>query len=252
LLDVETTGLNTNSAEVIELGMVKFAYMADGQIAQVTETFSCLNEPNDPIPPEITAITQITNEMVAGHRIDPAAVAAFIRDANVIIAHNANFDRRFAERYWPDFTHKPWACSVTEIDWRAHGFEGSRLSYLLMGAGYFHQAHRAVDDCHALLEILSMPLGTTGQPALGALLDRARRKTVRIWAEGAPFELKDHLRSRGYRWNDGSNGRPRSWYIEIDEAFSDSELLHLKEEVYRREIELYLQRLNATARYSGR
>src|SRR5438093_469833 len=36
--------------------------------------------------------------------------------------------------------NKPWACSVSEIQWRAHGFEGSKLSYLLMGAGFFHKA----------------------------------------------------------------------------------------------------------------
>jgi hypothetical protein len=47
-----------------------------------------------------------------------------------------------------------------------HGFEGSRLSYLLNGAGFFHQAHRAVDYCHALLEILAFELPTTGTSAL--------------------------------------------------------------------------------------
>lgn len=35
--------------------------------------------------------------MVLGRRIDPEAVAAFVADARIIIAHNANFDRRFAE-----------------------------------------------------------------------------------------------------------------------------------------------------------
>ncbi len=37
--------------------------------------------------------------MVAGKRIDAAVVSTFVTDAN-IIAHNANFDRKFAERYW--------------------------------------------------------------------------------------------------------------------------------------------------------
>lgn len=39
---------------------------------------------------------------------------------------------------------------MSEIDWRKHGFTGSQLGYLLNGAGYFHHAHRAVDDCHLL------------------------------------------------------------------------------------------------------
>jgi hypothetical protein len=33
---------------------------------------------------------------------------------------------------------------------------------------------------------------------LGLLLETARRKTVRVWAEQSPFELKDSLKRRGY------------------------------------------------------
>jgi DNA polymerase-3 subunit epsilon len=134
--------------------MVKFDYAPDGRIICVKDTFSAFNEPSAPIPPEITAMTGITDDMVAGHRIDEAAVNAFVDGAVVTIAHNSGFDRKFSERYWPVFETKAWACSATEIDWRQHGFAGAQLGYLLNGAGFFHQAHRAVDDCHALLEIL--------------------------------------------------------------------------------------------------
>ncbi|MDA9522580.1 DNA polymerase III subunit epsilon, partial [Bradyrhizobium sp. CCBAU 11434] len=152
LLDTETTGLDHRKDEIIELGMVKFDYTPDGRIVGVRDTFAAFNEPSAPIPPEITAITGITDEMVAGQRIDDAAVSAFVDDAVITIAHNSGFDRKFAERYWPVFEHKAWGCSATEIDWREHGFAGAQLGYLLNGTGFFHQAHRAVDDCHALLE----------------------------------------------------------------------------------------------------
>jgi DNA polymerase-3 subunit epsilon len=65
-----------------------------------------------------------------------------------------------------------------------------------MGAGLFHTAHHAVDDCRALLEVLAMTLAQTEQSASASLLDRARRNTVRIWAEGFPDDLKDELRKR--------------------------------------------------------
>ena len=252
LFDVETTGLDAKTDEVIELGMVKFAYCPDGRVAHVIDTFGSLNEPANPIPAEITTLTGITNEMVAGKRIDNDAVSTFASDANIVIAHNANFDRKFAERYWPEFEHKHWGCSATEIDWRAHGFEGSRLGYLLMGAGLFHTAHRAADDCRALLEVLAMTLARTKQPALGSLLDRARRNTVRIWAEGAPYDLKDELKKRKYRWNDGSDGRPRSWHIEIDEDSLDAEMRFLRQEIYRRGVELFMQSATALTRFSDR
>jgi DNA polymerase III subunit epsilon len=197
LLDTETTGLDHSKDEIIELGMVKFDYLPDGRIARVRDTFSAFNEPSIPIPVEITALTGITDDLVAGHRADEAAVTAFVDDAVIIIAHNSGFDRKFAERYWPIFQREAWGCSATEVEWRKHGVEGSPLGYLLNGAGFFHQAHRAVDDCHALLEILAYELPTAGAPALAVLLEQARKKTVRVWAEHSPFDLKDALKRRG-------------------------------------------------------
>lgn len=252
ILDVETTGLDQQRDEVIELGMVKFDYHPQGHIAGVRDIFTAFNEPSVPIPPEVTALTGITDEMVAGQRIDEAAVSSFVDDAAIVIAHNAGFDRKFAERYWPVFEQKAWSCSATEVEWRKHGFEGSRLGYLLNGAGFFHHAHRAVDDCHALLEILAFDLPTTGAPVLAALLDQARRKTMRIWAEQSPFALKDVLKRRGYRWCDGSDGRPKSWYIDVGESALEDEIAFLRSEVYLQDVEPRWQTLTAFTRFSAK
>src|SRR5712664_3802277 len=252
LLDVETTGLDPARDEIIELGMVKFEYVPDGRITRVTDTFSCFNEPSGRIPEEITNLTGITDELVRGHKLDEHFVQEFASDSVVVIAHNAAFDRKFVERYCDAFQNKFWACSASEIEWRNHGFQGSRLSYLLMGAGFFHQPHRAVDDCRALLEILAMPLPGTGTIALAALLERARRKTVRIWAEQSPFELKDELKRRGYRWSDGSDGRPKSWYIEVEERLQAEEIEFLRKTIYLRDVDPSVQILSARDRFSVR
>jgi DNA polymerase-3 subunit epsilon len=252
ILDVETTGLDQLKDEVIELGVVKFDYLPDGRIAGLRDVFTSFNEPSQPISPEVTALTGITDEMVAGQRIDEAAVSSFVADAVIVIAHNAGFDRKFAERYWPIFERKAWGCSTTEVEWRRHGFEGSRLGYLLNGAGFFHQAHRAVDDCHALLEILALELPATGTPALAVLLEQARKKTMRVWAEQSPFDLKDALKRRGYRWSDGSDGRPRSWYVDIQESGLEDEIAFLKTEIYLRDVETRYQILTPFNRFSVR
>jgi DNA polymerase-3 subunit epsilon len=114
LIDLETTGLDTTSDEVIELGLVKFAYLADDRLAHVVDTLGAFNEPSKPIPSEVTELTGITTAMVAGHRIDPNAVTEFISDAKIVIAHNAAFDRPIAGRYWPQFKDMAWACSATK------------------------------------------------------------------------------------------------------------------------------------------
>jgi DNA polymerase-3 subunit epsilon len=249
LLDTETTGLDSRKDEVIELGMVKFDYLPDGRVVGVRDSLLLVQRTVRP-DPDRSALTGITDEIVAGQRIDEAAV--FVEDAVIVIAHNAGFDRKFAERCWPVFERRAWGCSATEVAWRQHGFEGSRLGYLLNGVGFFHQAHRAVDDCHALLEILALQLPTTGTPALAVLLAQARKKTMRIWAEQSPFDLKEILKRRGYRWSDGSDGRPRSWYVDVDEIALDDEIAFLKTEIYLRDVEPRLQTLTAFTRFSIR
>nr|WP_310473053.1 3'-5' exonuclease [Bradyrhizobium betae] len=145
-----------------------------------------------------------------------------------------------------------WGCSMSEIDWRKHGFAGAQLGYLLNGAGFFHQAHRAVDDCHALLEVLASELSTTGSTALALLLETARKPTMRVWAEQTAFELKDSLKRRGYRWNDGSDGRPKSWFRDVDETALDDEIAFLRTEIYMQDVEPTVQRLTAFTRFSSR
>ena len=91
-----------------------------------------------------------------------------------------------------------------------------------------------------------------GASALAVLLDQARKKTIRVWAEQSPFDLKDVLKRRGYRWCDGSDGRPRSWYIDVGEDQLGNEIAFLKTEIYLSEVEPRLQTLTALSRFSVR
>lgn len=251
-VDVETTGLDPSKDEIIELAMVPFRYSLDGMIVEVGEPFDRLREPAAPVPPTITTLTGITDAMVAGQKIDPEEVTQFALSAAVVIAHNAAFDRKFLERFCPSFSFKPWACSMSEIDWAAEGFEGTKLAYLAVGCGFFYDRHRAANDCLAAVEVLSRPLPKAGTNALGHLLARARLPTWRIWAESSPFEFKDQLKSRGYRWNGEENGRPRAWYIDVADEQREAELTFLKREIYQRDVDLKPSKITAYERFSER
>ena len=252
VIDLETTGLDHTKDEVIELAMVKFSYGVTGDVAGVHAVFQEFNEASVPIPSRITRLTGITDAMVAGRKIDCAAVETFVADADLVIAHHAGFDRRFAERAWPLFAHKAWACSATEVDWQEYGFSGAKLIYLAAEAGFFYGAHRAVDDCHAVLELLGRPLPAISTTALSVLIHRAQRRTFRIWAEHSPYDLKDVLKVRGYRWSDGAGGSLRSWYIDVDECDRDAELTFLRAEIYQRNVPLRCVALSAFERFSER
>jgi DNA polymerase-3 subunit epsilon len=251
-VDVETTGLDHQSDEIIELAMVPFTYGPDGQVYEVKEPFQRFNQPSKPISAEITKLTGITDEMVAGHVIDPAEVQAFAQDAVLTIAHNAGFDRRFMEKLAPAFALKGWACSQSQIDWASEGMEGTRLSYLVARAGYFYAKHRAVNDCLAAIELLAAPLPVNEGTGLNALLTNARKPTWRIWAENSPFDLKDVLKARGYRWNPDGTPFPKSWFVDVADDQREAELLFLQTEIYQREIQLLTRKIDAFNRFSDR
>jgi DNA polymerase-3 subunit epsilon len=251
-LDVETTGLDPALDEIIELAMVPFTFNREGVIFEIGEIFEGLRQPAVSIPAEITALTGIDDAMVAGQTIDKGEVARFIEPANLILAHNAAFDRRFVERLCDEFALKPWGCSQSQVPWKEEGFDGTKLNYLLAGVGLFHDAHRALSDCQAALEILARPLPKSGRIAFKTLLENARKPLCRVWAERSPIESKDILKARGYRWNDGTDGRPKSWWRDVDEDRCDAELAFLGSKIYQGDVDIPVQRITAVDRFSDR
>jgi DNA polymerase III subunit epsilon len=178
-VDTETTGLDPDTDEVIELALLPFEYERDtGAIVSVEQdaALNAFRQPSFPIPPESAKIHGITDEMVAGKVIDPERIRALIEPAHIVIAHNAAFDRPMVEKHWPIFEEKHWACSFAEIDWKGEGIGSGKLDYLLWSRGWFHDGHRALSDAEAALFLLTLPLPASGRLGLSALLECARRQ----------------------------------------------------------------------------
>jgi DNA polymerase-3 subunit epsilon len=253
ILDTETTGVDQAADKVIELALVKFEYCREtGDVGRVLDVYDGLEDPGAPIPPESTAIHGITDEMVAGKRLDESAIEQVLNGVGIVIAHNAGFDRPFTERRLPQFMPLPWACSWLEVPWTELGLGAAKLEYLAYRYGFFFDGHRAEMDCRALLEVLRRPIPAEAEtgPALRLLLESAREPSYRVWATGSAFETKDILKARGYRWE----AERRVWYRDLlpREAL-DEELAWLKEKVYGgRSANVDVERFDARTRYSDR
>jgi DNA polymerase-3 subunit epsilon len=247
-VDVETTGVDAASDRVIELAMVLFGYDAEGRVTGVEARFDQLEDPGRPIPPEIVELTGITDEQVRGTRIDEGEALDLISRAHLVVAHNARFDRAFLERRIDAFTELPWACSAQDVPWRREGLESRKLEFLAYRFGVFYDGHRAVNDCIAGVHVLSRILPKAGVPAMAALLASARRQDVLFRAVGAPYETKDLLKARGYRW------RPdrKVWWKEVPEDAVEAERAWLAAEVYGGRSRATETVISAYQRYSPR
>ena len=255
VLDTETTGLDWRSESIIELAMLAVDIdLQTGHPVGDVEVYEDFEYPGRPIPPEITKLTGITNKDVMGQKLNEDKIKDMVARADLIVAHNAGFDRPFVENRLEVFEHKAWACSFASIDWKAQGLGSAKLEFLCSELGWFYDAHRAQVDCHALLRVLSADLKTSSESkpltGLQQLFKSAENARTIVKAFGSPFETKDKLKARGYRWD----AEARVWYTAVKSAEAlEAEAEWLKAQVYGgRSARIGLETQDAQVQFSSR
>ena len=222
IVDTEATSVDVQTAEVIEIAAAVVLVDDAGEMRAVEETRRGLRDPGIPIPAEVQRLTGISDDDVAGRGLNVPRWEALLGGSDLIVAHNSAYDAPIVERLLPGIKGHAWACSMREIDWAAHGFDGAKLGHLLMQIGYFTTGHRADADVISLAHLLThRPDGV--RPLMAELIARAAQPSLRFEATGAPFDKRHLLKARGYRWD----AREKVWWRAIAEAVHEAEALWL-------------------------
>src|SRR4051812_13964043 len=100
-LDVETTGLELEADQIIELSIRRFRFDCLGRITKLDRPYSWLEDPGRALEPEIKRLTGLTDDQLAGCAIDEPRALALLKSASLIVSHNAAFDRPFVDERLP-------------------------------------------------------------------------------------------------------------------------------------------------------
>ncbi len=188
VFDIETTGLSNKTSKIIEIGAVKI------KGGEIIDTMDIFVDPECPIPEEITNLTSITDDMVAGAPKEREAIEQFLAFAGerMLIAHNANFDVGFirvaAERHGLPFSNTfldtVGLSRYVNPELKKHKLNIIAEHYKLEE---FHH-HRASDDAETLARIFFI------------MLDRLKSEGIATFAEmvDAMSENTDPLKLRPY------------------------------------------------------
>jgi DNA polymerase-3 subunit epsilon len=227
ILDTETTGLDHNKDEIIEIAIRKWVYhKKEHYLVKPLEEYSELNEPQrNEISETITDLTGITKDDVLGKKIDWKIVGRMIAESDFILAHNAGFDRPMIEAVTEVSkisATKIWTCSFKQVDWAKKGFLSSKQELLSIFHGFHYSGHRALTDIDALANLILQG------DYLKEILANAKSKQVCVDCVQAPFESKDILKNNGFSW-DAPN---KFWTKLVSESELDEVKVFLTEQVY--------------------
>ncbi len=206
ILDTETTGLDPEQDHCIEVGAILFHVPSRAVLSQLSFLLPCESNPATPIngiPAAVTRLSQPWDNALAYFR-------ALVEAADVIVAHNASFDRQWFGRGVLPALAKPWLCSMEDLRWPAERQLRATPSVRDLALAYgvpVWAAHRALTDCIYLAQVFSRC-----DELEGLLL--AGLEPRRLYRAQLPYEQRHRARQAGFRWNDPI---PKAWTRRLSE-----------------------------------
>jgi DNA polymerase-3 subunit epsilon len=198
ILDTETTGLDPQRDRCIELGAVLFDLPRRSVLSQVSLLLPCdqnAAEAVNGIDPELTQQPQPWQQ---GLRWFEALLAS----ADLVVAHNASFDRQWFGIEPLPAIHKPWLCTMEDIRWPADRNLRSTPSVRDLALAYgvpVWAAHRALTDCIYLAQVFER-CSDLEQLVQQGLEPR------RLYRARLSYEERHRAREAGFRWNEPVSG----------------------------------------------
>jgi DNA polymerase-3 subunit epsilon len=198
ILDTETTGLDPQRDRCIELGAVLFDLSRRSVLSQVSLLLPC--EQNaaqavNGIDPELTQQPQPWQQGLQWFE-------ALLASADLVVAHNAAFDRQWFGMAPLPAIDKPWLCTMEDIRWPADRNLRANPSVRDLALAYsvpVWAAHRALTDCIYLAQVFER-CSDLEQLVQQGLEPR------RLYRARLSYEERHRAREAGFRWNEPVSG----------------------------------------------
>lgn len=208
IVDTETTALDVSEGQVIEVGAILYSVRHQTVLQQVATLLPAMEngaERINRIP--VAPLVEMSGD-VAGWGMDMVMMMG--RQAEYVVAHNADFDRKWfgmgdgdlpllSRGMLPllvDAEGAPlrWICTCADFEWPCQSRPGQSLIDLALAHGIgVGSAHRALTDCLLIAELFNRVADLQG------LFERALRPKGRFVAL-VSFDERELAKRAGFKW----------------------------------------------------
>lgn len=154
VIDIETTGINPGTDEIIDLGFLQFSG------TKLIRKFSSLVRPQHEVSPFICKLTGISNKLLLKAPLwDKVEIDLVSLESHALIAHNSRFEESYLKRYFDALpTHYPresFHDSMFYISLLVPEAPALNLEYFIMDLGIaLKEEHRGLSDSIDLLKVI--------------------------------------------------------------------------------------------------
>ncbi|HAX80688.1 MAG TPA: DNA polymerase III subunit epsilon [Cyanobacteria bacterium UBA11372] len=203
IIDTETTALEVSTGQVIEIGVILYSVKHQTPIQQFSTILPAKSNPAEKInrikPAALTEMTE--KDAVWGM----SAIAHMAKKAEVIVAHNAEFDKKWFDvskngaSILPELLNSrgeplPWLCTCSDFKWPHQVRQGQSLIDLAVAhdIGVFG-THRALTDCQLIAALFDR------MEDLPAMFKRALRPKA-IFKADVTYDEREKAKQAGFKW----------------------------------------------------
>ena len=151
-VDTETTGLNAGDQPISIGAVLSEIDIKSGAILSEVASYYGLREPSCEISQSAFRVHGLSKSQLQGKEFDLRELASLFGAAELIVAHNAKFDRRMLK--FIDEAHRRWGCSCWDVEWPQE-IGGRSLDTLCSYFAINRAApHNSISDTRAMMHAL--------------------------------------------------------------------------------------------------
>ncbi len=193
ILDTETTGLDENIDEIVEIGCILFNVASKSVLSQVSFLFPVSSNEAEHVNGISADVTNIKQPWQDGLNF----FLKLVDCSDLIVAHNVEFDKKWFGRGRLPKLEKKWICSLDDINWSFQKNLKNRPSVTDLALSFsipVWSLHRALSDCFYISEVFKKC------DNLEELLIKATEPRY-LYKALVSYEERSLAKKSGFRWN---------------------------------------------------